>query len=31
VIAVMHGTRWMIEPAMHRLAWDFRLALPWCR
>jgi len=27
----MHGRRWMIEPAMHRLAWDFRLALPWCQ
>jgi membrane-associated phospholipid phosphatase len=31
LIAVMHGTRWMIEPAVHRLAWDFRLALPWCQ
>ena len=31
VIAVMHGTRWMIEPTVHRLAWEFRLALPWCR
>jgi membrane-associated phospholipid phosphatase len=31
VIAVMHGTRWMVEPVVHRLAWDFRLALPWCR
>jgi membrane-associated phospholipid phosphatase len=31
IIAVMHGARWMIEPAVHRLAWDFRLALPWYR
>lgn len=31
LVALMHGTRWMIEPAVHRLAWDFRLALPWCR
>ena len=31
LIAVMHGTRWMIEPTVHRLAWDFRLDLPWCR
>jgi membrane-associated phospholipid phosphatase len=31
LVAVMHGTRWMIEPAVHRLAWDFRLDLPWCR
>ena len=31
LVAVMHGTRWMIEPAVHRIAWDFRLALPWCR
>ena len=31
VFAAMHGTRWMVEPAIHRLAWDFRLALPWCR
>jgi len=31
LVAAMHGTRWMIEPAVHRLAWDFRLALPWCR
>ena len=28
LVALMHGTRWMIEPAVHRLAWDFRLALP---
>jgi membrane-associated phospholipid phosphatase len=31
VIAIMHGTRWAIEPRLHRLAADFRLALPWCR
>jgi len=31
LIAVMHGTRWMVEPVVHRMAWDFRLALPWCR
>jgi membrane-associated phospholipid phosphatase len=30
VIAAMHGTRWMVEPTVHRLAWDFRFALPWC-
>lgn len=30
LIAVLHGTRWMIEPTLHRLAWDFRLVLPWC-
>jgi hypothetical protein len=31
VIAALHGMRWRIEPAAHRLAWDLRLALPWCR
>ena len=31
LVAALHGTRWMIEPAVHRLAWDFRLVLPWCR
>ena len=31
VVAVMHGTRWMVEPAVHRLAGDFRLILFWCR
>ena len=31
LVAVMHGTRWMIEPTVHRLAWDFRLDLPFCR
>jgi membrane-associated phospholipid phosphatase len=31
IVAVTHGTRWMIEPTVHRLAGDFRFALPWCR
>lgn len=31
LVVVMHGTRWLIEPAVHRLAWDFRLDLPFCR
>jgi membrane-associated phospholipid phosphatase len=31
LVALMHGTRWMIEPVVHRLAWNFRLFLPWCR
>ena len=31
LVALLHGTRWMIEPTVHRLAWDFRLVLPWCR
>jgi hypothetical protein len=31
VIALMHGTRWAIEPSLHRLASGFRLILPWCR
>ncbi|HWD60615.1 MAG TPA: phosphatase PAP2 family protein [Stellaceae bacterium] len=31
LVALLHGTRWMVEPAVHRLAWDFRLALPFCR
>jgi membrane-associated phospholipid phosphatase len=31
LVAVMHGTRWLIEPAVHRLALDFRLDLPFCR
>lgn len=31
LLTVMHGTRWLIEPEMHRLAWDFRLDLPFCR
>jgi len=31
VVVVMHGTRLMIEPAVHRLAGTFRLVLPWCR
>ena len=31
LVAVLHGTRWMIEPAVHRLAWGFRVGLPFCR
>jgi membrane-associated phospholipid phosphatase len=31
LIAVMHGVRWKIEPTVHRLAWDIRAVLPWCR
>ena len=31
LIAVMHGTRWMVEPVVHRLAGDFRFVFPWCR
>jgi membrane-associated phospholipid phosphatase len=31
LVAALHGTRWMIEPVVHRLAWDFRLDLPFCR
>lgn len=31
VVAVLHGSRWMIEPTMHRLALDFRVDLPFCR
>jgi membrane-associated phospholipid phosphatase len=27
----MHGTRLMIEPAVHSVAGAFRLTLPWCR
>jgi membrane-associated phospholipid phosphatase len=30
IIAVMHGTRWMVEPAVHDLSVLFRLILPWC-
>jgi membrane-associated phospholipid phosphatase len=30
VVAAMHGRQWTIEPAVHRLAWDFRIALSWC-
>jgi len=29
--AVLHGRRWTPEPAIHHLAWHFRLLLPWCR
>jgi hypothetical protein len=31
IAAIMHGTRWRIEPAVHDAAGLFRLALPWCR
>jgi membrane-associated phospholipid phosphatase len=31
LIAVMHGARWMVEPAMQVLARTLRLAEPWCR
>jgi hypothetical protein len=30
LVAVMHGTRWMIEPVVHRLAGILRLGLPGC-
>jgi membrane-associated phospholipid phosphatase len=30
IVAVMHGTRWMVEPAVHDLSVLFRLILPWC-
>jgi membrane-associated phospholipid phosphatase len=31
LVAVLHGTRWKIEPALHHLAGVFRLVLPYCR
>jgi len=31
LVAVMHGMRWKVEPTVHRLAWDIRAVLPWCR
>lgn len=31
LLTAMHGTRWLVEPAVHRLAWDFRLGLAFCR
>lgn len=31
LVVTLHGTRWMIEPTIHRLAWDIHLVLPWCR
>jgi len=31
LVAGLHGTRWMIEPILHRIASDFRLDLPLCR
>jgi membrane-associated phospholipid phosphatase len=31
LVAIMHGIRWKVEPTVHRLAWDIRAVLPWCR
>jgi membrane-associated phospholipid phosphatase len=31
VAVAMHGTHWMVEPAVRHLAGSFRLVLPWCR
>jgi membrane-associated phospholipid phosphatase len=31
IVIAMHGTRLMIEPALHSIAGAFRLVLPWCR
>jgi membrane-associated phospholipid phosphatase len=31
LVAVLHGNRWKIEPAVRHLAGVFRLALPYCR
>ena len=31
LVALLHGTRWHVEPAVRRLAWFFHLALPFCR
>jgi membrane-associated phospholipid phosphatase len=31
LVALLHGTRWHVEPAVRHLAWLFRLALPICR
>ena len=31
LIVAMHGTRWMIEPIVQRLAWELRVAVPGCR
>jgi hypothetical protein len=31
LIAAMHGRRWIVEPTLHRLAWNFHFLLPWCR
>jgi membrane-associated phospholipid phosphatase len=31
VVVAMHGSRWMVEPGVHRLAGYLRLTLPWCR
>jgi membrane-associated phospholipid phosphatase len=31
LVALLHGTRWHVEPAVRHLAWLFRLTLPFCR
>ncbi|HEV2186266.1 MAG TPA: phosphatase PAP2 family protein [Stellaceae bacterium] len=31
LVAILHGTRWQIEPVLHHFARIFRLALPYCR
>ena len=31
LVAVLHGTRWQIEPVLRRFAGIFRAALPYCR
>ena len=31
LVALLHGTRWHVEPAVRHVAWLFRLALPFCR
>jgi len=31
LILALHGTRWMIEPVVHRFAEALRLAVPGCR
>ena len=31
LVAVLHGTRWQIEPVLRHVAGIFRLTLPFCR
>ena len=31
IVALLHGSRWVFEPAVHRLAGELRFVLPWCR
>jgi membrane-associated phospholipid phosphatase len=31
LVVAMHRTRWMVEPIVHRLAWELRFVLPGCR